>query len=207
MTRTLGPHGDSTEVSFPGRGSMGTVHLFNEIPKKTTVVKDLPGSQMEPEDYGSGAQHRRANTTSIRISYIKLETIYKSREEVLEQLSSQAASFSGGPQTESVPENPLVSVQAVSANFPVVTTVGGVHAKMRTRQTKQQSNNEETSDAVACHKVKAAERTIGTIIKPAIKKTEYVKRNIVEFCCGENSKIGEQMPTRWLFSHQTYTRG
>ena len=69
-------------------------------------------------------------------------------------------------------------VPAVSANATVVTTVGGIHAKMRPRQTKQQPNNEETSDAVACQKVKAAERTIGTIIKPAIKKTDYVKRNI-----------------------------
>ena len=32
---------------------------------------------------------------------------------------------------------------------------------------------------------------IGTIIKPAIKKTDYVKRNIVEFCCRENPKIGK----------------
>ena len=62
---------------------------------------------------------------------------------------------------------------------------------MCSRQTKQQSNNDETSDAVACQNVKATERTIGTVIKPAIKKTDYVKRNIVEFCCGENSKIGQ----------------
>ena len=53
------------------------------------------------------------------------------------------------------------------------------------------SRNNETSDAVACQKVKAAERTIGTITKPTIKKTDYVKRNIVEFCCGENSKVGQ----------------
>ena len=77
MTRTLGPHGDSTEVSFPRRGSMGKVHLANKIPTKTTVVKDLPDSQTEPEDYGSGARRRRANTTSIRISYTRLEKTYK----------------------------------------------------------------------------------------------------------------------------------
>ena len=46
MTRTLGPHGDSTEVSFPRRGSMGKVHLFNKTARKTTVVKDLPDSQI-----------------------------------------------------------------------------------------------------------------------------------------------------------------
>ena len=57
------------------------------------------------------------------------------------------------------------------------------------------------------NKVKAAERTIATIITPAIKKTGYVKRNIIGFCCGGNSKIGQQIPTRWLFSHQAYTRG
>ena len=108
----------------------------------------------------------------------------KQREEILEHVSSQAASSSGGPQIEPIPENPLVLVPAVSANFPLVSTVGGVHAKMRSRQTKQQSNNEEASDAVACQKVKAAGRTIGTIIKPAIKKTDYVKRNIIEFSCG-----------------------
>ena len=67
---------------------------------------------------------------------------------------------------------------------------GGVRAKMRSRQTEQQSNNNE-SQAVACQKVKAAERTIGTILKPAIKKTDNVKRDIVEFCCGGNSKIGQ----------------
>ena len=77
-----------------------------------------------------------------------------------------------------IPDSPVISVPAVSANSPVVTTVGGVHAKMRPRQTKQQSNNEETSDAVACQKVKATERTIGTIMKHAIKKTGYVKRNL-----------------------------
>ena len=63
MTRTSGPHGDSTEVSFPRRGSMGKIHLSNKSPRLTTVVKDLPDSQMEPEDYGSGAQRRRVNTT------------------------------------------------------------------------------------------------------------------------------------------------
>ena len=63
MTRTVGPHGDSIEDSFPRRGSMGKVHLSNKIPRKTTVVKDLPDSETEPEDYGSGARRRRANTT------------------------------------------------------------------------------------------------------------------------------------------------
>ena len=90
-----------------------------------------------------------------------------------------------------VANSPVVSVPAVSAHSPVVATVEDLHAKMRSRQTTRQSNNEETSDAVACQKAKATERTIGTIIKPAIKKTDYIKRNIVEFCCGENSKIGQ----------------
>ena len=62
---------------------------------------------------------------------------------------------------------------------------------MRSRQTEQQSNNEETSDAVACQQAKAAERTVGTIIRSAIKKADCAKRNIVEFCCGENPKIGQ----------------
>ena len=35
LTRTLGPHGDSTEVSFPRRGSMSKIHLSNKIPKRT----------------------------------------------------------------------------------------------------------------------------------------------------------------------------
>ena len=193
MTRTLGPRGDSPEVSLPRRGLMGKVHLSNKIPRKTTVVKDLPDSQTEPEDYGSGARRRRANTTrpfgfptQDWSQFAKAQ-----REEILEHIPSQAASSSGGPQVEPTPENTLVSIPAVSVNSPVVTTVGGVHAEMRSRQTEQQPNNEETSDAVACQKVKAAERTIGTIIKPVIKKTDYVKRNIVEFCCGENFQIDQ----------------
>ena len=60
ITRTLGPLGDSTEVSFPRRSSMGKIHLSNKIPRKTTVVKDSPP---EPMDYGSGLRRRRANAT------------------------------------------------------------------------------------------------------------------------------------------------
>ena len=193
MTRTLGPHGDSTEVSFSRSGSMGKVHLSNKIPRKTKVVKDLPDPQMEPEDYGSRARLHRADTTRpFGFPTQDWRRFTKAwREEILEHVPSQAASSSGGPQIEPIPEFPLVSVPAVSANHPVVTTVGGVHAKMRSRQTKQHSNNEETSDAVACQKVKAAERTFGTIIKPAIKKTDFFKRNIIEFCCGGNSQIGQ----------------
>ena len=193
MTRTLGPHGDSTEVSFSRSGSMGKVHLSNKIPRKTKVVKDLPDSQIEPGDYGSGVRRRRANTTRpFGFPTQDWRRFTKAwREEILEHVPSQAASSSGGPQIEPIPENPLVSVPAISANFPVVTTVGGIRAKMRSRQTKQHSNKEATSDAVACQKVKTAERTIGTIIKPATKKTDYVKRNIVEFCRGGNSKIGQ----------------
>ena len=47
---------------------------------------------------------------------------------------------------------------------------------------------------------------IGTIIKPAIKKTDYVKRNIFELW----RKLHDwptQIPTRWLLSHQTNTWG
>ena len=63
-TRTLGPHGGSTEVSFPRRGSMGKTRLSNKIPKRTTVIiKHQPDSQ-EIEDSGSGARRRRADTTS-----------------------------------------------------------------------------------------------------------------------------------------------
>ena len=42
--------------------------------------------------------------------------------------------------------------------------------------------------------MKATEHTIGTIIKPAIKKTGYVKRNIVEFSCGKFPNWSEQVP-------------
>ena len=36
LTRTLSPHGNSTEISFPRRGSMGKKHLSNKILKRTT---------------------------------------------------------------------------------------------------------------------------------------------------------------------------
>ena len=157
------------------------------------MVKDLPDSQMEPEDYGSGVRRRRANTTRpVGSDTQDWRNFTKAqRGEITGHVPSQAASSSSGLQIEPIPESTVVSVPAVSVNFPVVTTVGGVHAKMRPRQTKQQSNNEETSDAAACQKAKAAEHTIGTIIQPAIKKTDYVKRNIVELCRGGNSKIGQ----------------
>ena len=190
-TRTLGPHGNSTEVSFPRRGFICKVHL-SKIPQRTTVIKDLLESQ-EPGDYGSGGRRRRADTTRpINFgTHVWRKRIKARREEIIGHVASQAASSSSGHQTDPIPVSPMVSVPAVSDNSPVVTTVGGVQAKMRSRQTQQQPNNEETSDAVACQKVKAAERTIGTIIEPATKKTDYVKRNIVEFCCGESPKIGQ----------------
>ena len=62
LARTLSPHGGSTEVSFPRRGSLGKIHLSNKIPKRTTVIKHQPDSQ-EIEDSGSGARRRRADTT------------------------------------------------------------------------------------------------------------------------------------------------
>ena len=157
------------------------------------MVKDLPDSQTEPEDYGSGARRRRANTTRPFgfPTQDRRKNIKAQREEILEHVPSQASSSSSGLQVEPVQENPLVFVPAISANFPVVTTVGGVHAKMRSIQTKQQSNNEETSDAVSCQKVKAAERTVEIIIKPATKKTDYVKRSIVEFCCGKIPRLAK----------------
>ena len=78
MTRTLGPHGDPTEVSFPRCGSMGKVHLSTTIPRETTVVKDLPDSQMEPEDYGSGAQCRIEPTPHVHSDFLhKIENLQK----------------------------------------------------------------------------------------------------------------------------------
>ena len=85
----------------------------------------------------------------------------------------------------------IPSVTIIPDASPVVLTVGGVHAKLHSRQHKQPPTNKETSDAVTCQNKKSAECMIGTASKPAIKKTHYVKRNIVEFCCGEHSKIGQ----------------
>ena len=142
MTRTLGPHGDSIEVSFPRRGSMGRVHLSNKVPRKTTV-KDLPDSQIEPEDYGSGAQRRRANTTRPPgfptqdwRRFTKAQ-----REEILEHVPSQAASSSGGPQIELIPESPLVSVPAVSANSPLLRPWGEYTPK----RVQGKPNNSQTT--------------------------------------------------------------
>ena len=63
ITRTLSPHGESTEAPLPRHGSMGKIHLSNKVTKRTTVVKDMPDPQTEPEDHGSGARRRRVNTT------------------------------------------------------------------------------------------------------------------------------------------------
>ena len=142
------------------------------------MVPGLDVVELTPRPVGFGAADWRKLTKA-------------QREEILSHVPSQAASSSSGPQVVPVPDSPVVSVPAVSAHFPRCYDCGGVHSKTRSRQTKQQSNNEGTSDAVGFQKVKAAERTIGTIIKPAIEKTDYVERNIVEFCCGENSKIGQ----------------
>ena len=155
---------------------------------KEQLIKNQPESQ-EIEDSGSGVRRRRADTTHP----INLDThtwrkfTRAQREEIIGHVASQAASSSSGQPIDPIPVTPMVSVFAISDTFPVVSTVGGVHAKMHSRQHKQPSNNEETSDAVTCQNMKPAECVIGTTIKPAIKKTDYVKRNIVEFCCGENS--------------------
>ena len=46
-----------------------------------------------------------------------------------------------------------------------------------------------------------------SIIKLAIKKTDYVKRNIVEFCCGGSSKIGQSKYQRDGCIATTFTLG
>ena len=180
FARTLGPHGDSKEVSFPRRGSMGKVHSFNKSPQKNDSGESSTRFPNRARGLWSGARRRRVNTTRpFGFGTADWRKFTKAqREEILSHVPSQAASSSSEPQIVQIPNSPVVSVPAVSANAPVVTIVGGVHAKMRPMQTEQQSNNEEISDAVVCQKVKAAERTIGTIIKPATKKTDYVKRNI-----------------------------
>lgn len=55
------------------------------------------------------------------------------REEILKHVPSQAASSSSGPQIVPIPSSPVVSAPAVSANSPVVTTVGGVHPVLTLR--------------------------------------------------------------------------
>ena len=104
----------SIEVLFPRRGSMGKVHLSNKIPKRTTVIKDLPESQ-EPGDSGSGVRRRRADTarpiyfdTHAWRKFIKAQ-----REEIIGHIASQAASSSSGQQTDPIPVSPMVSVPAI----------------------------------------------------------------------------------------------
>ena len=125
LTRTLGPHGDSTEVSFPRRGSMGKIHLSNKIPKRTTVIKHQPDSQ-EIEDSGSGgARRRRADTT--RLINFDIHTWRKftkaQREDIIAHVSSQAASSSSGQPIDSTSVIPSVSI--IPDTFPIVSTVGG----------------------------------------------------------------------------------
>ena len=113
-TRTLGTHGDSIEVSFPRRGSMGKVHLSNKIPKRTAVIKDLLESQ-EIEDSGSGARRRRADTTR-RINFDThtwRNFIKARREEIIGHVASQAASSSSGQQIDPIPVGPMVSVPVI----------------------------------------------------------------------------------------------
>ena len=117
----------------------------------------MPDSQTEPKDHGSGARRRRVNTTRpVGFDTADWRQLTQAqREEILEHVPSQAASSSSGPQIVPVLDSPVVSVPAVSAHSPVVTIVGGVHAKTRSRQTKQQSNNNETP-AVSCQKTQVA---------------------------------------------------
>ena len=79
MPKTLGPHGDSTEVSFPRRGSIGKVHLFNKISRKTTVVKDLRTrlTNIAWRLWFGSSTSQGQHHTSIRISYTRLEKTYK----------------------------------------------------------------------------------------------------------------------------------
>ena len=101
-------------------------------------MKDVPDSQTEPEDHGSGARRRRVNTTRpVGFDTADWRKLTKAqREEILSHVPSQVASSSIGPQIVPVPDSPVVSVLAGSAHSPVVTIVGGVHAKLRSRQTK-----------------------------------------------------------------------
>ena len=193
LTRTLGPHGDSTEVSIPRRCSMGGFICLLRCPKEQvwsrtcqihrslkTLVPELDVVEPTP------------HVLSISIHMFGESLLRHSVRRSLDMSLRKPRPHPADTRLNQVQSAPWFQYQLyVSDNSPIVTTVGGVHAKMRSRQTEQQPNNEETSDAVSCQKETAAERTIETITKPAIKKTGYVKRNIVEFCCGENSKIGQ----------------
>ena len=94
MTRTLAPHGDSTEISFPRRGSIGKILLSNKIPKRSTVIKHPPDLQ-DIDDSGSGARRRRADTT--RPIHFDTHTWRKfnkaQREDLIAHVSSQPASI------------------------------------------------------------------------------------------------------------------
>ena len=159
---------------------MGKIHLSNNILKRTAVIKNQLDSQ-EIDDSGSGARRRRADTTRP----INFDThtwrkfIKAQREDLIAHLSSQPASSSSGQPNASTSVIPSVSI--IPDTSPVVSIVVEVHAKLHSRQHKQPSTNKETSDAFTCQNKKPAECMVGTIIKPAIKKTDYVKRNLVDY--------------------------
>ena len=115
------------------------------------------------------------------------------REEIIGHVASQAASSSSGQQIDPIPVSPMVSVPAISDNSPVVSTVGRAHAKIRSRQNKQQPNKEETSDAVACQKDESRRAHDWDCFQTCNQENRltYIKRNIVEFFCGGSSKIGQ----------------
>ena len=66
ISRTIGPHGEPTQVHLPGRGAAGTVNLYNRVPTRTQEINESVKSKKEKTnrvvDHGAGERSRYKNT-------------------------------------------------------------------------------------------------------------------------------------------------
>ena len=78
ISRTLGPHGDSTTVHLPRRDQGGSVTLFNKVLTRSEFIKnadkELPD---EPIDHGSGSRgrHVKGRGTSRPFGYVSARNV------------------------------------------------------------------------------------------------------------------------------------
>jgi len=64
ISRTIGPHGESTQIHLPGRGATGTINIYNKVPTRAQEYNagSKPIGPNKVIDHGSGQRQRYKNS-------------------------------------------------------------------------------------------------------------------------------------------------
>ena len=191
LTRTIGPHGESTEFHVPGLGGANPYNLVNKVSVKVKAVKTKGPPAVTDDlipDPGSGKRPRLKNTLRPRTidthDWRKLSI--KTKSEILEHIVEKAGIDLNAwrKQTRKQQIKTLDDIARKEGHMDAA--VASCVLRSKTSKVPEEEIDHMLLNPSPEIRLKAEHLLISPEPAP-IKKTDFVKRHIVEFCCGENS--------------------